>query len=67
MAKPNKLIMDGRGQNMIEVKEKNKLRVLDCIKNNPGRTRTEYCEELGMSPLTLRGHIKALIDEGLLE
>jgi DNA-binding GntR family transcriptional regulator len=61
------IFSDGRGQHMVDIKNLNKQRVLDWVLKYPGKTRNQYCEDLNMSPITLRNHINTLIDEGKLD
>jgi len=56
-------VIDGRGLHTKEVAEKNKRAVKKWFKKNPNSTAKDCSKSLGLSYVTVRKHIKDLMDE----
>lgn len=61
------VLKDGRGQHSKRIAAKNKKKVELWFHKNPGTTKKECQDATGLSALTVRQHINALIKEGRFE
>jgi len=51
---------DGRGQERSALAQKNKEAIIDFFKRNPGATKLQCANSLGISPITVTRHIKLI-------
>lgn len=56
-------ISNGRGRHITAIKNKNRKKILDFINKNPGCTRKEICDNVGIAYITLRRHIDEIRKE----
>ena len=56
------IVIDGRGLNKKIEAEKNRQRIKVWVAENPGKTKKECCEALGVTYKTLQKHL-ATIEE----
>ena len=54
-------IRNGKGEHRIKLGEKNRAAVKQFFKDNPGSTKTECSEALGLSRNTVNEHVKAIL------
>ena len=54
------MFKNGQGEHRKKLAEDNKKRIAKWIKDNPGKTRKQCCQDLGICYNTLRKHVKEL-------
>lgn len=53
-------IRNGQGSNMIAVSNENRLKVYRYFQDNPMALQKDAIEDLGIGPITIRKHIRAI-------
>ena len=56
-------IRDGRGENMKNLRDKNREKIIDWFVKNPGSTQKECADGLGLSLVTVWAHLKRIRED----